>query len=164
MPRTLAVDASAAAEANGSLIPEGDYWDVEIEDVAVKVSQSQANPGKEMYNLRLKIRDEVDGAKGRKLWDTVCLFPEENPISLLQLMTSTGWSTELNAEGLLEYPTPEELKGAICAIKIVHGKDGRKGHENDDPRHEVKRYLKPKGTAGPRTATAPKSQKLSLRK
>ncbi len=162
MPRTLAVDASAAAEASGKIIPEGDYFDVMIEDVQEKESKSAANPGKPMYNLRLAIRDEGD-AKGRKLWDTVCLFPEENPISLLQLMGSLGLPTELNEDGLLEVPTADELKGQICAVRIKHGKDSRKGHEDDPERHEVGRYLKPQGSAPAKTSGA-KSQVRSLRK
>jgi len=161
MPRTLAVDASAAAEASGSLIPEGDYFDVLIEDVQEKESKSAKNAGKPMYNLRLAIRDEGD-AKGRKLWDTVCLFPEENPISLLQLMGSLGLSTELNGDGLLEVPETNEIKGQVCAIRIVHSEDNRKGHE-DEKRHEVKRYLHPKGATSARTPAA-KSQVRSLRK
>lgn len=128
MPRIIPSQAEGdVAEANGELIPEDDYWDVQIESVVEKQSTSRANPGRPMYQVRLRILDEGP-AKGRVITTTVCLWYEAR-FSLIQMNKSVGYEvTGEDESGTVGFVIgdPNEYEGLHGAVRIKHGEyDGR---------------------------------------
>lgn len=140
MPRVIQLDESEAAEARGELIPDGSYYDVIIEDVVEKASQSAANPGKPMYQIRLRIKDDIPKAKNRAIVTTVCLWKGPH-FNLIQLNKSLGLA-HVDEQGQLLIPDIPELVGGQTAIQIGHGEYPLGSGEQTN---NVKKFLEQKG-------------------
>lgn len=139
MPRTIPLSDSEKADANGDLIPAGEYFDVLIEDVKEVTSKSVANAGKPMYQIRLRIFD--DGvANQRAIVTSVCLWKGAH-FSLVQLNKALNLPAT-NSEGLV-IPDESELVGQRLAIRIKHAPMPG----GSDLRANVERFLEQNGGA-----------------
>jgi hypothetical protein len=146
MGRTIQLDPSVAAEAKGIPIPEGTY-NVLIESAEEKGSKSEANKGKPVYHLRLRITDDGP-AKNRSLMTYVSVFPDKNGnvIGLLQMLAALG--LPISDDGTLDVPEPEELQGQTAVVKVTHEPFQRAANEEPEMRARVDRWIKAAASTG----------------
>lgn len=143
-------------DLNDSFEPAAPGWyHVEIDEVELKESKSQKNPGKPFYSLKYKSVDE-DKFKG-KFFDNVMLWNGAH-FSLVGLAKALGL---IESAGELVVPTEDELIGKELLVKVaIEDYVNRDGE--DAKRNSVKAYKALDGAGAPKKGAAKKKQKFDI--
>jgi hypothetical protein len=136
-------EKEASTEAREDLVP-GKYR-CHIIECNPKISKSEKNPGKPMYEFVLQVNQEVPKFGGNRIWTTACLW-EGALYTIVGINKALGIMEQGATQ--IEVLPPADYIGQELIVKMAYGKSSGTNPETGEPyprRLEAKGFFPAEG-------------------